>query len=113
MEIINKKKLFFFFSSLFLFNSENHEIKIIQIFLQIIFYIFINGIKLILTQFQKHYKRGLFTIVDLAGSERLSKTFSSGMRLDEAKNINKSISALGNCIAALAQENRKKKPTFI
>lgn len=49
------------------------------------------------------------TIVDLAGSERLSKSFSEGIRLEEAKMINKSISALGNCIAALANENKKIK----
>ena len=53
---------------------------------------------------QKHFKRGLLTIVDLAGSERLSKTLSHGLKLDEAKNINKSISALGNCIAAIVTE---------
>ena len=42
------------------------------------------------------------TIVDLAGSERLNKSGSEMLRLAEAKNINKSIAALGNCIAALA-----------
>ena len=42
------------------------------------------------------------SIVDLAGSERLSRTRSEGMRLEEAKVINKSISALGNCISALS-----------
>jgi len=49
----------------------------------------------------------LLTIVDLAGNERLSKTFSKGIKLEEAKNINKSIAALGNCIAALAKESKK------
>jgi VanZ family protein len=44
----------------------------------------------------------MLTIVDLAGSERLSKTGSEGQRLEEAKHINKSLSALGNCVAALA-----------
>ena len=47
-------------------------------------------------------RRGLLTIVDLAGSERVCKSGSEGTRLEEAKRINKSISALGNCIAALA-----------
>jgi kinesin family protein 5 len=47
-------------------------------------------------------KSGVLTIVDLAGSERLSKTGSEGQRLEEAKCINKSLSALGNCVAALA-----------
>lgn len=47
-------------------------------------------------------RSGVLTICDLAGSERLSKTGSEGIRLEEAKCINKSLSALGNCIAALA-----------
>ena len=51
---------------------------------------------------KRRVKRGLLTIVDLAGSERLSKSGSEGTRLSEAKNINKSIAALGNCISALA-----------
>lgn len=51
---------------------------------------------------QKHYRKALLTIVDLAGSERLNKTGSEHQRLKEAQNINKSISALGNCIASLA-----------
>ncbi len=48
-----------------------------------------------------HIRKGLITIVDLAGSERLSKSKSTGKEMEEAKNINKSISALGNCIYAL------------
>jgi kinesin family member 5 len=50
----------------------------------------------------------LLTIVDLAGSERLSRTKSEGHRLEEAKTINKSISALGNCISALASGKPKQ-----
>ncbi|KAL9645915.1 hypothetical protein ABK040_001024 [Willaertia magna] len=50
-------------------------------------------------------KRGVLTIVDLAGSERVSKSGSEGIRLEEAKKINKSLSALGNCVAALTDEN--------
>lgn len=56
---------------------------------------------------KKHYRKALLTIVDLAGSERLNKTGSESMRLQEAKNINKSIAALGNCIAGLAQSSEK------
>ena len=56
---------------------------------------------------KKHYRKALLTIVDLAGSERLNKTGSESMRLQEAKNINKSIAALGNCIAGLAQASEK------
>ena len=47
---------------------------------------------------KKFFRKALLTIVDLAGSERLSKTGSEGMRLEEAKTINKSIAALSNCI---------------
>ena len=47
-------------------------------------------------------RRAVLSIVDLAGSERVCKSGSEGTRLDEAKRINKSIAALGNCIAALA-----------
>ena len=39
--------------------------------------------------------------MDLAGSERQSKTKATGTRLDEAKSINLSLSALGNVIKAL------------
>ena len=47
---------------------------------------------------KKFSRKALLTVVDLAGSERLSKTGSEGMRLEEAKTINKSIAALSNCI---------------
>jgi hypothetical protein len=46
--------------------------------------------------------RSILSIIDLAGSERISKSGSAGTRLEEAKMINKSISALGNCVSALA-----------
>jgi kinesin family protein 5 len=39
--------------------------------------------------------------VDLAGSEKVEKTGAEGRVLDEAKMINKSLSALGNVINAL------------
>jgi len=41
-------------------------------------------------------------MVDLAGSEKTKKTQASGMRLDEAKGINKSLSTLGRVISALS-----------
>jgi kinesin family protein 5 len=40
-------------------------------------------------------------LVDLAGSEKVGKTGATGQTLDEAKGINKSLSALGNVINAL------------
>lgn len=53
---------------------------------------------------------GKLYLVDLAGSEKVSKTGAEGMVLDEAKNINKSLSALGNVIAALADGNKSHIP---
>ena len=47
---------------------------------------------------------GVLNLVDLAGSERLSRTGATGDRLKEAQNINKSLSALGDVIAALAEK---------
>eukprot|EP00698_Gefionella_okellyi_P007179 TRINITY_DN1745_c0_g1_i1.p1 TRINITY_DN1745_c0_g1~~TRINITY_DN1745_c0_g1_i1.p1 ORF type:complete len:1253 (-),score=415.70 TRINITY_DN1745_c0_g1_i1:5647-9405(-) len=48
-------------------------------------------------------------LVDLAGSERQEKTGAEGDRLREACAINKSLSALGNVISALADTAKGKK----
>ncbi|KGN52833.2 kinesin-like protein KIN-14I isoform X1 [Cucumis sativus] len=49
--------------------------------------------------------RGCMHLVDLAGSERVDKSEVTGDRLKEAQHINKSLSALGDVIASLAQKN--------
>ncbi|XP_037322218.2 uncharacterized protein kif16bb [Pungitius pungitius] len=57
-------------------------------------------------------------LVDLAGSERADATCTTGTRLKEGANINKSLVTLGSVISALADlgvggQSKKKKPTFI
>lgn len=63
------------------------------------------------TKKRKH-RKALMTIVDLAGSERVSKSGSEGLRLAEAKTINKAISALGNCIVALSKR-QGPRPNYV
>lgn len=46
-------------------------------------------------------RSGKLILVDLAGSEKAEKTGAGGKVLEEAKAINKSLSALGNVINAL------------
>eukprot|EP01029_Cantina_marsupialis_P011082 TRINITY_DN2487_c0_g1_i2.p1 TRINITY_DN2487_c0_g1~~TRINITY_DN2487_c0_g1_i2.p1 ORF type:complete len:805 (-),score=213.91 TRINITY_DN2487_c0_g1_i2:41-2455(-) len=53
---------------------------------------------------------GKLVLVDLAGSERVRRTSSSGARLEEAKSINVSLSALGNVIAALSDDKVSHVP---
>ncbi|CAI8603740.1 unnamed protein product [Vicia faba] len=50
--------------------------------------------------------RGCMHLVDLAGSERVDKSEATGDRLKEAQHINKSLSALGDVVASLAQKNQ-------
>ncbi|CAI0385520.1 unnamed protein product [Linum tenue] len=48
-------------------------------------------------------RKSKLVLVDLAGSERVHKSGSEGHMLEEAKSINLSLSALGKCINALAE----------
>ncbi|CAD8161308.1 unnamed protein product [Paramecium pentaurelia] len=48
--------------------------------------------------------------VDLAGSEKVAKTNVSGQQLEEAKNINKSLTCLGMVINALTSDKKEHIP---
>ncbi|CAG9575219.1 putative kinesin [Leishmania major strain Friedlin] len=51
------------------------------------------------------YRFGKLNIVDLAGSEKIRLAGVTGQRLEETKNINKSLHELGNVISALAAKS--------
>jgi kinesin family protein 5 len=55
-------------------------------------------------------RSGKLFLVDLAGSEMVRKTQASGVQLEEAKTINKSLSALGLVINALTEEKPAHVP---
>ncbi|RWR87555.1 kinesin-like protein KIN-UB isoform X1 [Cinnamomum micranthum f. kanehirae] len=50
-------------------------------------------------------RKSKLVMVDLAGSERIDKSGSEGHTIEEAKSINLSLSALGKCINALAENS--------
>ena len=57
------------------------------------------------------FKVGKLNLVDLAGSERVRMSGAVGQRLEESKQINRSLSALGNVISALTDsKNRQHIP---
>ena len=70
------------------------------------------GIFLCSSDDKENHKKttGRLYLVDLAGSEKVSKSGAEGERLTEAKNINKSLSCLGNVISALTENNRAHVP---
>ncbi|CAN0222945.1 unnamed protein product, partial [Ectocarpus sp. 12 AP-2014] len=49
-------------------------------------------------------------LVDLAGSERVSHTGATGLRLQEAGSINRSLAALSDVIKALSEAQRRCRP---
>lgn len=53
---------------------------------------------------------GKLVLVDLAGSEMVRKTHATGQQLEEAKTINKSLSALGQVINALTDDAKSHVP---
>ncbi|GAA5910435.1 uncharacterized protein JCM6883_003008 [Sporobolomyces salmoneus] len=55
-------------------------------------------------------KTGSLFLVDLAGSEKIGKTGATGQTLEEAKKINKSLSALGMVINALTDGKSSHVP---
>ncbi|GLT51906.1 hypothetical protein SLA2020_252800 [Shorea laevis] len=55
--------------------------------------------------FKPLVRKSKLVLVDLAGSERVHKSGSEGHMLEEAKSINLSLSALGKCINALAENS--------
>eukprot|EP00808_Paulinella_micropora_P023422 g75006.t1 len=55
-------------------------------------------------------RTGKLNLADLAGSERVRNTGATGNVLEEAKKINQSLSALGNCINALTDSKRSHIP---
>lgn len=62
---------------------------------------------------QKHKTiESTLRICDLAGSERTDRSGSSGLRLDEAKCINKSLSTLGLVISSLAEKKSRSHIPF-
>jgi kinesin family protein 3/17 len=54
-------------------------------------------------ELRQSFKVGKLNLVDLAGSERVGRSGATGVRLEESKKINQSLSALGNVIKALTE----------
>lgn len=55
-------------------------------------------------ELRQSFRVGKLHLVDLAGSERVRLTGATGVRLEESKKINQSLSALGNVIKALTEK---------
>lgn len=60
---------------------------------------------------RQSFKVGKLNLVDLAGSERVRLSGATGQRLEESKQINRSLASLGNVISALTDtKNRQHIP---
>ncbi|GMH10450.1 hypothetical protein Nepgr_012291 [Nepenthes gracilis] len=70
--------------------------------------ILLNGVTEQELPVDKRIKSGKLILVDLAGSEKVEKTGAEGRVLEEAKAINKSLSALGNVINTLTCSSQGK-----
>eukprot|EP01038_Epipyxis_sp_PR26KG_P009987 gene9987-13438_t len=57
---------------------------------------------------RQSFKVGKLNLVDLAGSERVRLSGATGQRLEESKQINLSLSALGNVISALTDAKSRQ-----
>ncbi|KAK6229096.1 hypothetical protein SCA6_018047 [Theobroma cacao] len=68
-----------------------------------VFYVFIQSEKVVSSL--DIYGQSKLWLVDLPGSERVAKTEVHGERLKETQNINRSLSALGDVISALATKS--------
>nr|KJB44000.1 hypothetical protein B456_007G229100 [Gossypium raimondii] len=58
-------------------------------------------------KYKNQVMRGKLALVDLAGSERASETNSTGQKLRDGANINRSLLALANCINALGKQQKR------
>lgn len=81
---------------------------------QSVFTLRLNGTNSITTESSE----GILNLIDLAGSERLAQSGATGDRLKETQAINKSLSCLGDVIAALANKEqhipyRNSKLTYL
>jgi kinesin family protein C1 len=79
-----------------------------------VFTLRLNGTNSITTESSE----GILNLIDLAGSERLAQSGATGDRLKETQAINKSLSCLGDVIAALANKDqhipyRNSKLTYL
>lgn len=72
-----------------------------------VFMIIIEQMQIEEHQDYKHVKVGKMNLVDLAGSERARVTGATGVRLEECKKINQSLSSLGNVISALTESGSR------